>query len=71
MNCPHAFTRNYLADVLKILESASKLSLQVSNFSDEEEMMNYLATLRETLVDCYTSIVHGVTTSGEKGPLIK
>lgn len=37
-------------------------------------MTTYLKQLRETIVECYTSIVHGVTTSDnpqDKLPLIK
>lgn len=37
-------------------------------------MASYLKQLRETIVECYTSIVHGVTTSdnpNDKMPLIK
>ena len=74
MNCGNAFTHNYLADVLKILESAAKQSLQSSSFEDDDEMSTYLKQLRETIVECYTSIVHGVTTSNDpsdKIPLIK
>jgi hypothetical protein len=29
-------------------------------------MITYLSQLRETLVECFTSIVHGVELSGEK-----
>jgi hypothetical protein len=74
MNCGQSFTHNYLEEVLKILESAAKQSLQVQAFNDDEEMISYLKQLRETIVECYTSIVHGVTTSQytqDKNPLIK
>jgi hypothetical protein len=74
MNCGKAFTHNYLGDVLKILESAAKQSLQSSSFDGDDEMATYLKQLRETIVECYTSIVHGVTISenpNDKIPLIK
>lgn len=58
MNCKD-FTQKYLSDVLKILNSASRSSLMTT--SDDEEMRTYLVSLREALVDCYTSVVHGVT----------
>lgn len=73
MNCGQAFTHNYLADVLKILDSAAKQSLQAASFEDDDEMTSYLRQLRETIVECYTSIVHGVTISEnpkDKIPLI-
>lgn len=74
MNCGAPFITNYLTDVLKILESAAKQSLQVSAFDDDEDMKEYLSHLRSTIVECYTSIVHGVTTTknpADRVPLIK
>jgi len=69
MNCPIAFTQNFQIDVLKILDSACKQSLSVSAFSDDEDMLKYLSQLRETLVDCYTSLIHGITMSNLLEPL--
>lgn len=71
MNCPAPFTSTYLDDVLKILESASKQSLQIKMFEEDEDMLNYLAELRDTLVECYTTIVHGVKYTSRKEPLIQ
>ena len=65
MNCGKAFINQFLAETLKILESAAKQSLQASSFDDDEDMRNYLKQLRETIVECYTSIVHGVTISDD------
>jgi len=70
MNCPLAFTSNYLSEVLKILDSASKLSLTAAANQDDPDMLEYLEKLRETLVECYTTIVHGVKQSNHQAPLI-
>ena len=46
----------------------------MSSFDDDEDMKEYLTKLRSTIIECYTSIVHGVTTlnnPGDKLPLIK
>jgi len=59
MNCPVAFVQTYLEEVLKILESACKLSTSTTAVKDED-LLKFLETLRETLVECYTTIVHGV-----------
>ena len=56
------------------MESAAKQSLQAGTFEDDDDMKNYLKLLRETIVECYTSIVHGVTTSDDNNdrmPLVK
>lgn len=63
MNCSLAFISNYLLDVLKILESATRQATDVSPYSDDEDMLEYLSKLRETLIECYTTIVHGVKQS--------
>ena len=70
MNCPLAFTSNYLEDVLKILESACRLSLTTNDYLADEDMLEYLDRLRETLIDCYTTLVHGVKQSNHSQPLI-
>ena len=71
MNAGAEFSRKYSNDVLKILESACKSSIQTGAFNEDEEMLSYLSKLRETLVECYTSIVHGAEMSGEKAVLVK
>ena len=71
MNCGTTFTNAYIADVLKILESASKQSLTVVTYDEDEEMAQYLQQLRETLVECYTSLVHGIQASNMTQPLIQ
>jgi hypothetical protein len=35
------------------------------------EMEEFLASLRITLIDCYTTIVHGVKNTSNHGPLIQ
>ena len=64
MNCPLPFTSAYITDVLKILQSASKMSLGISGYESDDELMTYLSKLRQTLIECYTTIVHGVKQSG-------
>jgi hypothetical protein len=71
MNAGEAFSSQYLNDVLKILESAAKQSMQVVKEEDDAELAGYLILLRETLVECYTTIVHGVTQAQTKATLIK
>ncbi len=63
MNSGQIFVANYLASVLKILESAAKLSLQSVTPEEDPDLFAYLNKLRETLVECYTTIVHGVNQS--------
>jgi len=60
MNAGESFCVQFLPDVLKILESASQKSLTYVRESDDEDLARYLTHLRETLVECYTTIVHGV-----------
>lgn len=71
MNCPQGFISNYLVDVLKIMDSASKLSLTTANYLGDEDMMEYLEKLRETLVECYTTLVHGVKQTSFIDPLVQ
>ena len=52
---------------MKILESASRLA--VSSVDNDEDMEEYLENLRDTLVECYVSLVHGIKTSGYNAPL--
>jgi hypothetical protein len=59
-----------LNDVLKILESASKLSLQKVKEEDDSDLFAYLIQLRETLVESYTTIVHGVNQEQTKKQLV-
>jgi uncharacterized protein YutE (UPF0331/DUF86 family) len=70
MNAGENFTTQYLNDVLKILESASKLSLQKVKEEDDSDLFAYLIQLRETLVECYTTIVHGVNQEQTKKQLV-
>ena len=70
MNAGEVFSSQYLDDVLKILESAAKQSLQVVRAEEDQELSQYLIQLRETLVECYTTIVHGVTQASTKATLI-
>jgi|LauGreDrversion4_2_1035121.scaffolds.fasta_scaffold825089_1 hypothetical protein len=60
MNGGDAFNQAYLVDVLKILESAAQQSLAVLGSDEDEELHRYLNDLRSTLVECYTTIVHGI-----------
>ena len=61
MNSGEAFNF-YLADVLKILESASQQSMiPPSQIGDDQDLADYLVQLRDILVETYTTIVHGVT----------
>jgi hypothetical protein len=46
--------------VLKILESAAKQSLLEVKADDDLDLHLYLNQLRSVLVECYTTIVHGV-----------
>ena len=61
MNAGEDFTNQYLNDVLRILESAAKQSLNTVKLEDDADLYQYLNQLRETLIECYTTIVHGVT----------
>jgi len=56
-----AFCQYYLNDTIKILDGAGKMSLHIEGADLDTQL--YLSRLRETLIDCYTSIVHGVTES--------
>lgn len=38
--------------------------------SEDEHLHSYLVSLRETLVECYTTIVHGVTQNQSKFILV-
>lgn len=71
MNCPLPFTSNYMVDALKILESAAKQSLRTEIADGDEDTLAYLLSLRETLIECYTTIVHGVKLSANCVPLIQ
>lgn len=57
--------------MLKILESASAQCLTVANADEDPELALYLVQLRETLVECYTTIVHGVTHTQTKASLVR
>ena len=70
MNCGSEFASKYLQETLRMLDSASKLSLKVVSESEDEYMAEYLKELRDTLIECYTSIVHGITLSKVTQPLI-
>ena len=71
MNAGEPFSQQYLQDVLKILESAAKQSVNVVKEEDDSDLAHYLVKLRETLVECYTTIVHGTTTQATKPILVK
>ncbi len=71
MNSPSTFISSYLEDVLKILSSAANLSLSTQQFLDDEDMLDYLQRLRDSLIECYTTIVHGVKQSAYTRPLIQ
>ena len=71
MNSGEAFNF-YLADVLKILESASQQSLILpSQVGDDQDLADYLVQLRDILVETYTTIVHGVTQAHTKQSLVQ
>jgi hypothetical protein len=61
MHCGDGFAVSYLEEVLVILASAAKQALTPVLKSDDENLFSYMIQLRETLVECYTTIVHGVT----------
>ncbi len=63
MNSGEAFAVMYLDSVLRILESAAKMSLQTVRAEDDPDLSAYLNQLRDTLIDCYVTIVHGVGNS--------
>ena len=42
MNSGDSFATNYIAEVLKIIDSASKQSLQVVSYDEDEDMAMYL-----------------------------
>jgi len=71
MNAGSAFTSTYIGDVLKIMQSASNQSLTIVNFDEDEDLATYLTQLRETLIDCYTSIVHGIRNDATKDLFIQ
>ncbi|CDW87040.1 importin subunit beta-1-like [Stylonychia lemnae] len=54
------FSNNYLIDTLKILESASKQSLSSVSDDADPDLYTYLRQLRVQIVECYTTVVHGV-----------
>jgi hypothetical protein len=60
MNAGDAFSHIYLQDTLKILDSACKLSLQTVDPLKDEDLASYLAELRETIVETYTTLMSGV-----------
>ena len=71
MNAGEVFSQQYLQDVLKILESAAKQSMQSVTKEEDNDLNAYLIQLRETLVECYTTIVHGVTEAQTKATLVR
>lgn len=60
MHAGEAFCVQFLPEVLKILENASQKSLMNISKAEDEDLYNYLKNLRDTIVVCYTTIVHGV-----------
>ncbi len=60
MNCSTCFSQRYLAQSLSILDNAAQKSILVVE-GEDEDIVDYKRKLRETLVDCYTSIVHGIS----------
>lgn len=42
MQCGPEFAANFLCDILKILESAGRQSLNIANFEEDEEMIDYM-----------------------------
>lgn len=51
------FIRVYLADTLRILESAAVLSLQKIDYKDDPDTLDYLQELQQYIMDCYSSLV--------------
>ena len=47
--------------MLKILNSASRSSLVSGADYEDEDVRSYLAQLRDCIIECYVSIVHGVS----------
>lgn len=66
MNAGEAFCVQFLPDALKILESAAAKSLTYVKESEDADLAEYLKKLRETLVESYTTIVHGVNDNNTK-----
>ena len=60
MQAGDAFSHAYLQDLLKVLESACKLSLTTVDPLKDEDLSTYLVQLRETIVECYTTLMSGV-----------
>jgi len=42
MNAGESFTNNYILDVLKIMDSASKQSLTLISYEEDEDLAAYL-----------------------------
>ncbi len=65
-----SFTEKYLNDTLIILDSAAKQSLSkgVASNNDDSEIYD---ELRNTLIECYTTVVNGVNTFNSKATLAK
>ena len=58
-----SFCRDYLNDSLKIMEQAAEVSVNIQQFQNDEEMLQYLEELRSALVDAYAPITQGVVDS--------
>lgn len=52
------------------MESAAKMSLQSVRVEDDPDLAAYLTQLRDTLIDCYVTIVHGVANSQAQQNLV-
>jgi hypothetical protein len=77
MNAQEGFVP-YLQETLAMLISACQLSLSVVDevislyFQDDDpELAEYLQELKHTLIETFTSIVHGMTKSKDKIILIR
>ena len=54
-----------------MLESAAKQSAIPTSKEENADIATYMDQLREALVECYTTIVHGVSQSANKSVLVK
>jgi len=49
----------YLKDILEMLKSASDLALKLKD-SDDLDLIQYVQSLKEVIIDAYTSLVYGI-----------
>ena len=60
MYCSEQFNAKYLDSTMKILNSAAVVSVRVQAISNDQDTLEFLASLREGLLDQYTFILMGL-----------